>query len=446
MRIPYAFALLVYFCATSSFCATRSLSAAPPSLHNWPQWRGPLATGAAPKANPPLEWSESKNIRWKVPLPGSGHSSPVVWNERVFVMAAIPYGKTVQPKPDSAPGAHDNLPVTHHHRFVVMAFSRKDGKILWQRTVHQELPHEGGHRTGSLVSASPITDGKHVIAFFGSRGLYCLDVDGTPVWNKTFGRMDTKHAHGEGSSPVLYDNTLVVNWDHEGQSFIAAMDKSTGRQLWKKPRDEVTSWATPIVAQQDGRPVVIVSGTLRVRAYDLAGGDVIWECGGLSHNIVASPVANDEMVFAASSYEKRALLAIRLPGAKGDITGTERVAWSRIRSTPYVPSPLLYRGSLYFLRHYQGILTKLDAKTGAGTNGALRLGPIRNVYASPVAAAGRVYITDLDGTTVVVSHDDQPKPLAQNWLNDRFSASMALVDRDLFLRGEKFLYCISEQK
>ncbi len=413
---------------------------------SWPQWRGPLGTGAAPEADPPIEWNEKKNIRWKLRLPGIGHSSPIVWGDRVFITVAIPFGEALQPRYSNAPGAHDNVPVTHRHKFVVLAVDRADGKILWQKTVSQGLPHEGGHNTASLASNSPVTDGEHVFAFFGSRGLYCLDMEGNVVWKADLGKMQTKHGHGEGSSPVLFGDTLVVNWDHEGQSFVVAFEKQTGKPRWKRKRDEVTSWCSPIIVKHAGKPQVIVPGTHRMRGYDLKTGKVIWECGGLSANVVASPVAADGMVFAASSYEIRAMLAIRLDGAKGDITGGDQVVWSRTQRTPYVPSPLLYKGSLYFLRHYQGVLSRVDAKTGEERMGPFRLGVIRNVYASPVAAAGRVYITDLDGTTLVISHDGKPNALARNILDDSFSASAAIVGRELFLRGARKLYCIAEEK
>jgi outer membrane protein assembly factor BamB len=412
---------------------------------NWPQWRGPLGTGVAPEANPPVEWSEDKNIRWKISLPGKGHSTPIVWGDRVFITTAEPFGDALPPKYSKAPGSHDNVPVTHRHKFSVLAVNRRDGAILWQRTVHEALPREGGHYTASHASNSPVTDGEHVFAFFGSHGLYCHDVHGVLVWKAQLGEMNSLHGHGEGSSPALFGGTLIVNWDHEGQSFVVAFDKRTGRQRWKIMRNEVTSWATPIVVEHAGQPQVIISGTNRMRGYELATGKVIWECGGLSTNVVASPVAGDGMVFAGSSYDTRALLAIRLDGAKGDITGRDRVAWSRSRGTPYVPSPLLYGDSLYFLTHYQGILSRVQARTGEDRPGAFRLDGIRDVYASPVAAADRVYVTDRQGATAVISHGDTHQVLSLNRLNDNFSASAAIVGREIFLRGEEHLYCIAEE-
>jgi len=415
---------------------------------NWPQWRGPLATGAAPHGDPPLHWNEAEgtNIRWKADIPGRGHSSPVVWSDRIFLTSAVPFGTPLPPRPSTAPGNHDNLPVTHRHKFVALAVSRSSGKILWQQTLREALPHEQGHHTGSLASNSPVTDGEHLFAFFGSFGLYCLDLDGQLVWEADFGPMQSLHGHGEANSPALYKDTLIVNWDHEGKSFVVALDKRTGTERWKVERNEVTSWASPIIIEHAGKPQVIISGTSRVRAYDLASGDVLWECGGLSANVVASPVSADGMVFAGSSYDKRALLAIRLDGAAGDITGTDQIAWRRFRGTPYVPSPLLYDGGLYFLTHYQGILTRVDARTGEDRPGSIRLDGIKNVYSSPVAAAGRIYVTDLEGTTVVVDSGDVPRLLSRNHLSEPISASAAIAGRQLLLRGEKHLYCLAEEE
>ncbi len=411
--------------------------------NDWPQWRGPLGTGVAPNADPPVEWSETKNVRWKVALPGKGHSTPIVWGDRVFLTTAVPYGEALPPKRSTAPGTHDGVPVTQRHEFVVLAINRRDGKILWQKTVLKKLPHEGGHYTGSLASNSAVTDGEHVFAYFGSHGLYCLDMNGEVRWQKQFGEMLTKHGHGESASPVLHGDNVFVNWDHDGPCFVAAFDKRTGQQRWKVDRNEETSWSSPIIVENDGQTMLIVAGTNRLRAYDPATGNVIWECGGLSSNIVATPVAADGMLFAGSSYEKKAFLAIKLDRAKGDITGTDRIAWTRNRGTPYVPSPLLYGDSVYFLTHYQGILSRVDAVTGVDKPGAIRLGNIGNIYASPVAGGGRVYVTDLDGKTIVVSHDDPPKVLTINTLDDEFAASAAIVGRELFLRGKRHLYCIA---
>jgi outer membrane protein assembly factor BamB len=411
----------------------------------WPQWRGPLGTGVAPHATPPVAWSEDRNVRWKRPLPGKGHSTPIVWGQRVFVTTAVPVGDPLPPKYSGAPGGHDEEPITHRHRFAALAFGCADGRILWDRTLREALPHQGGHRTASLASPSPVTDGERLFVAFGSWGLYGLDLDGNVVWQADLGPLETLHGHGEGSSPALYGDTLVVNWDHQGDSFVAAFDKLTGRLRWKTPRERASSWTTPIVVPLNGGAQVIVSGSRRIRGYDLAGGGMIWECGGLSaENVVSSPVAGHGLVFAGSTYDRPGLLAIRLEGGKGDVTETGLVVWRRSRGAPYVPSPLLCGEALYFHYHFQGLLTRVNARTGADQPGSIRLDGIYDVFASPVAAAGRVYVTSREGVTLVLRDGDAPEVIARNRLDDRFSASPALAGNALYLRGERTLYCLAE--
>jgi len=269
------------------------------------------------------------------------------------------------------------------------------------------------------------------------------DLDGNLAWQMDLGKMQVKHGHGEGSSPALYGDTVAVNWDHEGESFLIALDKRTGERRWKVARDEITSWSSPLIVEVEGTPQVIVAATRRVRGYDLENGSLIWECGGLSGNVVATPVAAGGIVYVANSYDTRAMLAIRLAGAKGDLTGTEAVVWTRNRDTPYVPSPILYDGALCFLKHYQGLLTCVDANTGDTMVGPTRLPGIQNVYASPAGAAGRIYIVDRDGTTLVLRRGAELEPLARNRLDDSFSASPAIVGDQLILRGERYLYGIA---
>ena len=441
MRKPNSLLVAIGFTVATAGALAQAVN----PLAQWGQWRGPLATGAAPKADPPVEWSETKNIRWKTKLPGLGHSSPVVWGSLVFVTTAEMTGAKKPFTGVTPDGAHNNMNPLFDHQFAVMAIDRQTGAVVWRRTVATRQPHESTHESATWASNSPVTDGEHVLSFFGSNGLYCLDTGGRLLWSRDLGDMQVKHGHGEGASPLLHGETVVVNWDHEGASLIVALAKRTGEELWRQPRDEVTSWATPIVVTHDGQAQVVVSGTRRVRGYDLKTGAVIWEAGGLPGNIVASPVGADGMVFAAGSYEKQTLLAIRLTGAKGELTGTRQIAWQKNRSTPYVPSPLLYDGWLYYLRHYQGVLSRVNAKTGDEPSGPFRLGSVFNIYSSPVGAAGRIYVTDRNGKTLVMSNDAEPKALTLNKLDDRFSASAALVGDAIFLRGEKFLYCIGEK-
>ena len=439
-----------------SICVVLSLVALPSALFEeedaasldalgqWGQWRGPLGNGVSLCGNPPVDWSEARNVRWKLPLPGVGHSTPIVWGERSYVTAAIPGGEAVTPTASDAPGVHDYVWPTQRNKFVLLAVSRREGEILWEKTLREELPHEGMHSTGSLASNSPITDDEHLFVFFGSRGLYCLDMDGELQWEKDLGDMATLHAHGEGSSPALSGDTLIVNWDHEGQSYVVSLDKSTGEERWKVLRDEVSSWLTPLVVEKGGASEVIISATNRVRAYGLETGEVIWECGGLSSNVVAMPVSEGGMLYTASSYDFQSMLAIRLAGASGDITDTDAIVWRHDRYTPYVPSPLLYGGLLFFPVHLQGYLMCVEAESGKVLFGPERLPGIGNLFASPVGASDRVYVTGRSGVTYVIKRSAAFEVLGTNRLDDSFSASPAIVGDALYIRGERYLYCIAK--
>ena len=413
------------------------------SRADWPQWRGPLGTGVAPTATPPTEWDKERNILWKTKLEGEGHGTPVTSQGLIFLTTAIPIGPPFAPRESSRPGAHDNRSVTTRYQFQAWAINAADGSLRWRKTLNESIPVEGAHNTASLASASPITDGKRFYAFFGSHGLYCLNRQGELLWEKQLGTMHTKHGHGEGASPALHGETLVVNWDHEDESFLLALDSTDGSEKWRVSRNEVTSWSTPIITEVDGDQQVIVCGTDKVRGYSLSTGKIVWECGGMSANIVATPVAGNGVLYVGSSYEKRILMAIKLSGSKGDITGSGQILWTRSRGTPYVPSPLLYRGSLYFLTHYQNVLTRVTAETGMAAPGALRLGPLSNIYASPVAANGHVYITDLDGQTLVITDTEIPRVVSVNPIGEPVSASLVIDGSKILIRGSTHLHCVT---
>lgn len=448
LRIATPFAALL---ALTSLALPAAQEEARPQ-ESWPRFRGPLDTGEAPHATPPLRWSEDENVAWKLALPGPGHSTPVVWGERLYLTAAAPFGEAVAPTAGERVGAHDNFERVRSQRLVTWGIGRATGEVLWRRDLSELVPHEGGHKTGTFASASPVTDGEHVFAFFGSHGLFAMDMDGVVMWEADLGDQWTKHGHGEGASPTLHGDTIFVNWDHEGSSFVVALDKHTGEERWRKAREEVTSWATPIIAlvpsaDGDGEPTpqLVVPGTGAIRAYDVTSGAVLWECGGLSHNVVASPVFDGQVLYSGSSYEKQAFVALDLRGAAGELSTTDRVLWYRRRVTPYVPSPLLLDGWLYFLSHYQGPLQRVHARTGEQPTRGIRLDGIRDVYASPLGANGHVYIVDRSGETVVLKHADSPTVVARNVLDDSFSASPVAVGKDLYLRGERWLYCLREQ-
>jgi len=412
---------------------------APGADRYWPQWRGPAANGISRTANPPAEWGEKKNIRWKVEIPGRGSSSPIVWGDRVFILTAIPASASL---PDSHRPLGGVSP-RGAHRYVVMALDRRDGRVVWERTAREEAPHEASHQdNGTWASSSALTDGELVIAPFESRGIYAYDMNGTLVWEKDLGDKSMRNEFGEGSTPVLYKNTLVVVWDHTKGSFITALDKRTGRELWRASREEIDTWATPFVVEHGGRAQVVVPGMNRLHSYDLETGNVVWHSQGLTMNPIPSPVGENGIVIATSGFRGNNLKAIRIAEARGDLTGSNAIAWSLDRDTPYVPSPALYDGFLYLLKSNSPILSVFDAKTGKSHYQLQRLDGLSEVFSSPVGAAGRVYITGRDGTTLVIRNSGTFEVLAKNVLDDGFDASPALVDGEIYLRGYRYLYSI----
>ncbi len=388
----------------------------------WPTWRGPLGTGEAPAAKPPLEWSETKNVKWKVALPGLGKSSPIVWRDTLYVTSAVP-------------GDAGAL------KFSLIAINRADGKEKWSRVLREEKPHEGHHPDGSYAAGSALTDGQRLYAWFGSRGLYAVDFTGKVLWEKSLGQMQTRNGFGEGSSVAIHDGTLVVPWDHEGADFVIALDAATGKEKWRTPREEPTTWATPLIVAAGGPPQAVLSGTNRVVGYDLATGKQLWQAGGTTMNAIPSPVFADGLVIAMGGFRGSMARAIRLADAKGDVTGTPAQVWTYEKDTPYVPSPLLYRGAVYFLKVNSGILTSLDAKTGAVRFTERLAGPQR------LRVPGRRRRPDLRRRAR--RHDGRARGRsgrqgARDQRPERATdATPALVDGELYLRGAKHLYRIS---
>lgn len=416
-------------------------------LRNWPAWRGPLANGVAPLGDPPIQWSETQNVKWKRSLPGRGTSTPIVWNDRVFLLAAVPTGRKGDAKPAGAPAgapmrgmveAPDEI-----QRFTVLALDRATGKTLWERVAREQMPHEGHHKDHGWASGSPVTDGEHLYAYFGSFGLSCWDLEGQLVWEKDLGPLRTRNSFGEGTSPALWANQLFILRDHEGDDCILSIDKRNGRELWRTARDEPSGWSTPLVVSHAGKQQVIVSGTHRIRSYDAATGQLLWECGGMTGNPIPSAVAAQDRVFLTSGFRGSAFLALRFDRT-GDLTGTDAVLWKLGRNTPYVPSPLLYGDRLWFFSGNNATLSVADADTGRVLVDAERLDGVFGVYASAVGAANRVYILGRDGNAVVLRQADALEILARNKLDDGFDASPAVVGKELLLRGRKNLYCVAQ--
>ena len=441
---------------------------------DWPRWRGPESTGVAADASPPLTWSDSQNVRWKVSVPGSGSSTPIVLGERVYVATAV---KTDRVKEDvvdqatgsSAPETVDSSPrppregrrggfggrrggrggfgggpsPTNYYDFMVIAFDRQTGDQVWATTLTSQVPHEAGHNTNTFASSSPLTDGDRLYVSFGSRGVFALDFDGNELWSKDLGRMQTRAEFGEGSSPAIHDGRLVVPFDHEGESFIVALDAKSGGELWRQPRDERTTWSTPLITEYEGRTQVITNGSNRVRSYDLDTGEIIWQCGGQAGNPIPTAVRHKDNVIVMTGFRGYAIYSIPL-SATGDITDTDVPTWVEEDAAPYVPSPLLYDGQLYFVKANNGVLVARDAATGELRIRQTRLPDISMIYASPVAAAGHVFITGRDGTTLVFKAGDTFEVASTNKLDGEFDASAAIVGDEIFMRSKSHLYCIAE--
>jgi outer membrane protein assembly factor BamB len=413
-------------------------------LGNWHQWRGPDATGVAPLADPPVAWSESSNVKWKVELPGKGKSTPIVWGNKLFLLSAMDTGRVVEsvPRPEDQPNRPFGIKFPNTlYRYVVLCLDRHTGRTLWEAAAAEALPHEGHHGDNSFASASPTTDGQRLYASFGSRGLFCFDLEGKLLWKRDLPAVQTRLSFGEAASPALHGDAVVLVRDNESNSSIEVFDARSGQTRWKQPRDEISAWATPLVVERGGRTQVITNASNRVRSYDLATGEVVWECGGQVSNVTPSPVLAGDLVCCMSGYRGYSAQGIPLD-SQGDITGKKSLAWTYDRDTPYVPSPLVYGGQLYFTKSNSAILTCLNAQTGETLLEAARLPGLNNIYASPVGAAERIYIAGRDGVTLVLKRSAQMEVLATNKLDDSIDASPALAGRQLFLRGHKWLYCL----
>lgn len=417
---------------------------------HWPQWRGPYFNGMA-RGDAPTEWSATKNIKWKAQIPGRGHSTPIIWGDRIFLTTAIPAKAIEQPTPQPVqegqrrgPGGGAGSGV--EHRFVVMCIDRKTGKTIWERTAKTDTPHEGYHRMyGSFASNSPITDGKYLYVSFGSYGIFCYDLNGKLIWQKDPGvRMKMRLQFGEGVAPTLHGDRLFLTYDHEGESFIIALDKNTGREVWRSARNEASSWSTPLVIDHKGQKLLVVSATNRVRAYDPASGRIVWECGGLGGNVIPAPVQIEDVVLVMSGFRNPKLMAVRL-GRQGDLTETDAVLWSQTRGTSYTASPVLHEGKFYALTD-NGMLSCFDAKTGQTYYHQVRLPKPDNFKASPVGANGKLYLASESGDVTIVKMGEKFEVMKVNTIEDEFFiATPIIVEGQLFLRGRNTLYCISEK-
>ena len=416
---------------------------------HWPQWRGPFFNGMA-RGDAPTVWSDTKNIKWKVEIPGRGFSTPVIWGDKIFLTTAVPSGKAPE-QPQAAPSpegrrAGGGAGPLVEHKFEVLCLDRKTGKLLWQRTAKVATPHEGFHRAyGSFASNSPITDGRYVYAFFGSRGLYAYDFNGKLIWEKDFGvQMKMRLAFGEGAAPLMLKDQLFVVFDHEGGSFMVAVDKRNGKELWRSQREEPSSWSTPLAIDHNGRTEIIVPATNKVRSYDARNGKVLWESAGLGSNVIPVPVYHNGMVYVMSGHRDPKLMAIKL-GKEGDISGSDAIAWSHTRGIAYTTSPVLFDNKLYVVTD-SGMVSAFNATTGEAFYAQTRLPKASNLKASPVGANGKLYIATEDGDVVVLKMGEKFEVIGVNTIEDQvFIATPVIADGEIYLRGQNTLFCISEK-
>lgn len=412
---------------------------------NWPEWRGLYNTGATSEGNVPVEFSETKNVKWKVEIPGKGHATPIVWENQIIVQTAVATDKKGETADASAPASQMAPNQTDLiHQFKVISVDKTTGKINWQTIVREEMPVERTHELSSWASNSPVTDGENIYAFFGSRGLFCLDMKGQVKWERDFGQMDIVASFGEGSSPAVYNNKVFVQWDHQGKSFLYALDKMTGKDAWTAEREEITSWATPLVVEVNGKAQLITSATNKVRSYDVETGSIIWECAGMTRNVIPNPMFADGILYLMSGFRGNAVKAVDLAKAKGDITGTGAILWEYNQDASYTPSPVLMDGKIYFLKGNSGIMTCLNAKDGKVIYSNLKVDGINNIFSSPTGTKDKIYIA-ATGIVDVVKAGAEFELLSKNTLEDTFHASPVIVGNDLILRGFKYLYCISEK-
>ncbi|HYE14379.1 MAG TPA: PQQ-binding-like beta-propeller repeat protein [Pyrinomonadaceae bacterium] len=435
-------ALLAFLLTCAAFSAA--------SAGDWPQWRGPGGAGISDEKDLPEEWSDTKNVRWKTPIPGRGHSSPIVWGKRVFLTTAVegpvvPGAKAAVHLIEGKEWKHpDSVGADRKHAFKVIALDRDTGKILWEQTAWEGTPYDDRHRKSSYAASTPATDGKMVYAFFGAEGLYAYDYSGKLAWKYDAGKIGTV-GMGAGISPVLYENLVIVQADEENgeKSFIVGLDKKTGKEVWKTPRKVQVSWGTPILVNTGKRTELVTNGTEFIISYDPATGKELWRTKGVESNAIPSPVAtaSRDMVIVSAGYPVKTAFAIRL-GASGELKDAD-IAWRYSKGTAYVPSPILYGDYLYLMTD-KGMITCLDAKTGEVKYEGGRVPVPATFTASPVAFDGRILLTSEDGDTFFIKAGPKHEVIRTNSLAEPVYASPAIADGKIFIRGEKHLYAIAK--
>jgi outer membrane protein assembly factor BamB len=444
---------MIRLCAallTSAALVSLSYSVTPAnSDDNWAQWRGPGGLGVASAANYPEEWGPDKNIAWKTVVPGRGHSSPIVWGDRIFLTTSIEGERVPDHKApdhlgfDLKPGYFhpDSVGVDYKNTLEVFAFDARDGKLLWEKTAYDGVMYDNRHRKNTYASSNVVTDGKLVYASFEAAGLYAYDMDGKLVWQKSLGAI-AKAGMGPGTSPILYENLLILQIDQEmgAGSAIVALDKRDGKEIWRAERTTRRSWATPILVQTPKRVELVASGAEVVIGYDPTTGRELWRANGVQSHPIPSPVAGHGLVFMSAGSQAKRALAIKT-GGDGDLTDSASIVWRYSKGTAYVPSPIL-TGDYLYLMSDTGLITCLDARTGKMLYEGGRPPVPATFTASLVAFGDRLLQTSEDGDTFVVKAGPTHEILRTNSLGEPVYASLALARGTIYIRGAQHLFAI----
>ncbi len=428
------------------------------AVGSWPSFRGTRAGGSADGQKLPDEWNgeTGENILWRTPIPGLGHSSPIVWGDRIFVTTAI----SSDPDATFRPGLYgdgDASADRSRHRWMLYAIDKASGKILWDRAAYEGTPVDKRHIKSTYASATPVTDGRIVVASFGSQGVHAYDVRGNFLWKVDLGRVDVgaydipAFEWGPASSPIIWNGLVIVQSDTQGESFILALDAETGETVWQTERDELPSWGTPNVAMTSAGPELVTNASNFIRGYDPRTGEELWKLGGSSKITAPTPVYSDDLFVVASGRNpERPIFAIR-SDARGDLTlsgrdtSNEAIAWSHTRRGSYMPTPLIYDGLLYVLAN-NGIFDAYSLATGEEVYRE-RLEHLGSGFsASPVAADGKIYLSGEDGEMLVIGAGRQLRHIATNSMGELLMATPALSDGVMYVRSSRSLFAVGQEQ
>lgn len=425
---------------------------------SWPSFRGAQASGIAEGQNLPDTWNvkSGENILWRTPIPGLAHSSPVVWGNRIFVSSAV----SSDPKASFRPGLYGDGDASQdrsRHRWMIYAVNKRDGKILWERVAYEGEPKEKRHIKSTYANSTPATDGRIVVAWFGSQGVYAFDINGRPLWNVDLGRVDMgaydipTYEWGPASSPIIWNNLVILQCDTQADSFLLALDAATGKTVWKTERDELPSWGTPTVAMTPNGPVLVTNASNFIRGYDPQTGKELWRLGRSSKITAPTPIFSDDVFVVASGRGPERPIFVVRSNARGDLTlpegksDSEAIVWSRTGRGSYMPTPLSYKGNLYVLSN-NGLFDAYNLKTGAEVY-RQRLPLVGSGFsASPIAADGKIYLSNEDGEILVIAAGDKFEHVATNSMGELLMATPAISQGVMYVRSAQSLIAIGRKK